>query len=146
MPRLDPRQRLIREALLTACAGILVLACAGWWVVHQPTTPQALAGQSATPPVALPSAPPPSASLWQPLSDAPEAVVTAAPPSPPAMHLISLSQRDGRWTALIDPGDATGSQRVTGGEEVAGWRVESVTQDHVELSQGPRRHRLKFGP
>ncbi len=62
------------------------------------------------------------------------------------MRLISLSRRDGRWTALVDPGDGSSSQRVTGGELLAGWKVDVVDQDSVELSSDGRHHQLRFGP
>jgi hypothetical protein len=146
MPRLDPRQRLIREALLTGAAGVVVLVAAAWWAIHVPSAPQALAGRNATIVPAPPITPAPTACLWRPLSDTPEVVAAPAPPPPPTMRLISLSRRDDRWTALVDPGDGSGSQRVTGGEQVAGWQVDAVGQNSVELSSGDRRHQLKFGP
>lgn len=62
------------------------------------------------------------------------------------MRLISLSRRDDRWTALIDPGDGSGAQRVTGGEQVAGWHVDTVGPDTVELTADGRHHQLRFGP
>jgi hypothetical protein len=139
MPRLDPRQRLIREALLTGAAGCAVMAAAVWWVVRAPATPLVLADRTTTTTTAPSATPLPSASLWRPLSDTPAVTVAPAPPPPPTMRLISLSRRDNRWTALVDPGDGSGSQRVTGGEQIAGWQVDSVGQDTVELSSGGER-------
>lgn len=146
MPRLDPRQLLLREALLGGAAFGVALFAAIWWVLRTPSAPSDLADRDAAttaPPVASPL---PSACLWRPLSDAPEAAPAAVPAALPTMRLISLSRRDGRWTALIDPGDGSGSQRITGGERVAGWQVDAVGQDSVELSTEGRRHQLRFGP
>lgn len=87
---------------------------------------------------------PPSAPLWRPLSDAP--VVVSAPPPMPAFRLLSLSQRQGRWIALIDSGGSTGAERVSPGDSVAGWRVEGIDKDGVDLSAGSQRHRIGFSP
>jgi len=146
MPRPDPRQRLLREAGLVAAAAVVALVAALWWA----TAPMAVASSTTslsveTPRPVAPAAQrsAPGAPLWQALGN--EAAPAAAPPPPPPnLRLITLSQRDGRWTALVDPG--TGSQRVAGGETIAGWRVESVTQDGVTLSEGARRHQLRIGP
>ncbi len=146
MPRPDPRQRLLRDALLTGAAGVVVLAAAAWWALYLPQAQQPLADHASAASAAQTSTTVSSAILWRPLSDTPEAVASSAPPPPPAMRLISLSRRDDRWVALIDPGDGSGSQRVVGGEQVAGWQVDTVGQNTVELSAGGRHHQLRFGP
>ena len=148
MPRLDPRQRLLREALLYGAAGSLALIAALWWVLRAPAALPGLSGLAGQANDAMAPSPAalPSASLWRPLNGTAETAPSASAPAPPTMRLISLSRREGRWTALIDPGDGAAAQRVTGGERVAGWLVDAVGQDGVELSAEGRRHQLRFGP
>lgn len=144
MPRPDPRQRLLRDALASGVGGGLVVAAAAWWAIRLPPPAAPLGDQTHASASRSAPVPPPTAALWRPVSDTPVAV--AAPPPPPAMRLISLSHRDARWVALVDPGDGSGAQRVSGGEQIAGWQVDSVTPDSVELSAAGRHHQLRFTP
>lgn len=146
MSALHPRQRLVRETVIVAALAALILAGAACWAAialpsQPPSVPTAQAPTDAT--ASLP--PPPRAILWRALSDAP-AAAPAPPAPPPTFRLITLSHRDQGWVALIDPGGGQPMQRVNTGDSVAGWKVDAITADSVDLSNAGRTHRLGLAP
>lgn len=147
MPHPHPRQRLLRELALLGGGALLALGGAAWWAIAPPAAtppPDTVAGAPETPASTATVPAPPAIALWRPLTDAP--VAAAAPPPPPSLRLVALSRRDGRWTALLDPGNGAPPQRVVAGDNVAGWQVVTVQDDGVELASGAQRHRLGLGP
>ena len=146
MPRLHPRQRLLRDAIGLALASVVALALTIWWMAAPVPGPDPSAEIQAVPVTLSDRAPatPPRGLLWRPVTDAP--VVQAAPLLPPSMRLITISQRNGRWTALVDPGGGAAAERVSTGDQITGWTVGKIDADSVEVTSGTQRHSLRFGP
>ncbi len=142
------RQRLIREAVTLGVIAALGIGLSLWWLASPPrlTTPPAQAelGNPTVSAAATTSPSLPSGQLWRPLTDAPVAV--APPPSLPAFKLITLSQRQGIWMALVDPGNGAATERVRTGDTIAGWQVSLVDADGVHLAAGAQQHHLRFAP
>lgn len=145
MSRLHPRQRLLGEAVAVGLAAVAALGLALWWLATPPAI-DAVGGPAVATrkPVAAGPPPPPAGQLWRPATDAPVAV---APPAPaPTFHLITLSQRQGAWTALVDPGNGAPTERVHAGDTISGWQVSRIDGDGLELTAGTQHHRLQLGP
>lgn len=144
MPRLHPRQLLAREAVILGLAGTCALAMAiGWYWVPPPALdapiPAAERIAAANTAVSLPTG-----SLWHPATDTPNVTIQPAPA--PTFRLITLSQRQGTWTALIDPGSGATAERVRIGDAISGWKVVDVSAIGVELTNDTQRLSLRFGP
>lgn len=148
MPRPAPRQQLIRNATVIGVLGLGSMAAAITWIAMPPTIVDLSVDHGSATTIQTrdePPAIPPGVALWRPFTDAPP-LALVPPPPPPTFRLVSLSQRHGAWTALIDSGGSTGMERAQAGNIINGWLVESIDARGVDLSAGSQRHRLQFAP
>lgn len=120
------------------CAiGLPLAAAAAWWAAAPIARPPPLQAKAAAPDsdAALMPAPAP----WWPPQAVPAAQEEATPPS---LHLLTVSRRDGRWTALIEGGHGERPRRVAVGDAIDVYRVEAIDASGVTLVAGRARHVL----
>lgn len=130
---------------MQGCLAAVVLGWGLWWCLTSREVDTVRRADTAASPLAeTGSEPMQGIVLWRALTDAP--VSTALPPTMSTCRILTLSFRDGAWTALLDPGNGESALRVRAGESIAGWRVERVEEGGVVLVHGGQRQDLRLTP
>jgi hypothetical protein len=140
----DMRRRVIGSALGAAA---LVVVATTWAALPAPlpAVPASLTDEAARPAAAKRAltAAAWTVSLWQPLTDAPPAVVRSAAVT---IKLFSILTQDGAFTAAIDPDDGGPLVYAHVGDTVKGVTIAAIDAVGISIQAAGATHRLELAP